>query len=74
MALAQAGPEALSGDSTRQPWSYFQKLRPSKSKPIFDVIDHILSQHYHFTPDEEDFVINYGIKYRIGQDEAEDAE
>jgi len=50
----------------------FQEFRPSKSKPIFDEIDRILSQHYHFTPDEEDYIINYDIKYRMGHDEAEE--
>jgi hypothetical protein len=45
------------------------------SKPIIDEIDRVLAQHYGFTDDELDFIINYDIKYRMGQDadEAEDA-
>lgn len=35
----------------------------------------MLAQHYGFTDEELDFIINYDIKYRMGgQDVAEDAE
>ena len=43
----------------------------SKSKPIIDQIDTILAQHYGFTEEELDFIINYDIKYRIGEEELE---
>ena len=33
-----------------------------------DRIDERLAQHYGFTPAELDFIINYDIKYRMGQD------
>jgi hypothetical protein len=46
----------------------------SKSKPIIDQIDQILAQHYGFTDEELDFIINYDIKYRMGRDAANDAE
>ena len=36
------------------------------SKPIIDDIDRMLAEHYGFTDEEQDFVINYDIKYRIG--------
>ena len=36
-------------------------------KPIIDEIDHVLAKHYGFTDKELDFIINYDIKYRIGQ-------
>jgi hypothetical protein len=37
-----------------------------KSKPIMDEIDQVLAQHYGFTEEELDFIINYDIKYRMG--------
>ncbi len=44
-----------------------QCLFPSRSKPIIDEIDRVLAQHYGFTDEELDFIINYDIKYRVGQ-------
>jgi hypothetical protein len=35
-------------------------------------IDHVLAQHYGFTEDALDFIINYDIKYRMGKDSEED--
>ena len=32
-----------------------------------DEIDRVLAQHYGFTDEELDFIINYDIKYRMGQ-------
>jgi tRNA1(Val) A37 N6-methylase TrmN6 len=40
----------------------------NKSKPIIDEIDTILAQHYCFTHEELDFIINYDIKYRMGKE------
>jgi hypothetical protein len=34
-------------------------------------IDRVLSKHYGFTDEELDFIINYDIKYRMGQDDGE---
>jgi very-short-patch-repair endonuclease len=39
-----------------------------KAKPIIDEIDRALAQHYGFTAEELDFIINYDIKYRMGRD------
>ncbi len=39
-----------------------------KSKAIIDKVDIILAQHYGFTPEELDFIINYDIKYRMGKE------
>jgi hypothetical protein len=39
------------------------------SKPIIDEIDRVLAQHYGFTEEELDFIINYDIKYRMGGEE-----
>jgi hypothetical protein len=45
-----------------------------KSKAILDEIDRVLAQHYGFTPEELDFIINYDIKYRMGRDNGEESE
>ena len=37
------------------------------SKPIIDEIDTVLAEHYGFTDEELDFIINYDIKYRMGR-------
>lgn len=39
-----------------------------KSKPIIDEIDRVLARHYGFTDEELDFIINYDIKYRMGDE------
>jgi len=38
------------------------------SKPILDDIDCVLAAHYGFTDEELDFIINYDIKYRMGDE------
>jgi hypothetical protein len=45
-----------------------QCIFPVKSKSIIDEIDRVLAQHYGFTDEELDFIINYDIKYRMGRD------
>ncbi len=42
------------------------KYQNSESKPTIDKIDRLLAQHYGFTDEELDFIINYDIKYRMG--------
>ncbi|PSB40889.1 hypothetical protein [Chamaesiphon polymorphus] len=49
-----------------------QCIFPVKSKPIIDEIDRLLAQHYGFTDEELDFIINYDIKYRMGRDSGEE--
>ncbi len=46
----------------------YQEFYPRLSKPIIDEIDRVLAQHYGFTDEELDFIINYDIKYRMGKD------
>jgi hypothetical protein len=46
----------------------YDEFWPSKSKTIIDEIDEVLSNHYGFTDEELDFIINYDIKYRMGRD------
>ena len=43
-----------------------------KSKPIIDEIDTLLASHYGFTEEELDFIINYDIKYRMGDELGEE--
>jgi len=40
---------------------------PIRSKPIIDEIDRALANHYGFTEEEIDFLINYDGKYRNGK-------
>lgn len=40
----------------------------NQSKPIIDEIDKLLAEHYGFTEEELDFIINYDIKYRMGKE------
>jgi hypothetical protein len=47
------------------------------SKPcklIIDEIDHVLAQYYGSTDEELDFIINYDIKYRMGDELFEEGE
>jgi hypothetical protein len=44
----------------------YDQFYPRHSKLIMDEIDQVLAQHYGFTDDELDFIINYDIKYRMG--------
>ena len=43
-------------------------------KPILDDIDDLLAKHWGLTDEELDFIVNYDIKYRMGQEGAEDSE
>lgn len=46
----------------------YDEYYPKLSKPIIDQIDTLLAQHYGFTHEELDFIINYDIKYRMGKE------
>ena len=62
----------LQRNSRRRVYNYstgiveYDEFYPSHSKPIIDEIDRVLAQHYGFTDEELDFIINYDIKYRMG--------
>ncbi|MGD8442478.1 MAG: hypothetical protein PVI94_03210 [Desulfobacterales bacterium] len=43
----------------------YAEFKVWKSKPIIDEIDRILAEHYQFTQEEYDFLINYDAKYRL---------
>lgn len=46
----------------------YDEYYPKKSKKIIDKIDKLLAKHYGFTDEELDFIINYDIKYRMGDE------
>ena len=46
----------------------FAQYLPAQSKTIIDEIDKVLAKHYGFTEEELDFIINYDIKYRMGDE------
>ena len=46
----------------------YDEYYPKKSKLIIDEIDKLLKKHYGFTEEELDFIINYDIKYRMGDE------
>ena len=45
----------------------YDEFDQKPSKPIVDKIDRVLAEHYGFTDEELDFIINYDIKYRMGR-------
>jgi hypothetical protein len=64
----------LIGIENRKNGDYVEVGRyfPQKSKFIIDEIDKVLAEHYGFTEEELDFIINYDIKYRMGKELEED--
>ena len=45
-----------------------RSIRIKNFKSIIDEIDTVLAEHYGFTAEELDFILNYDIKYRLGRD------
>ncbi|MFZ2422949.1 MAG: hypothetical protein WA029_17590, partial [Anaerolineae bacterium] len=66
MADMRANSKRLSADYSATGRVEYDQFNPRKSKPILDEIDRILARHYGFTEEELDFIINYDIKYRMG--------
>ena len=50
-------------DTAQTDYEYYHR----KSKHIIDKIDTVLAKHYGLTDEELDYIINYDIKYRTGQ-------
>lgn len=46
----------------------YEEYYPARAKFIIDEIDRVLAQHYGFTDEELDFILNYDVKYRMGQE------
>ncbi len=71
--LAQTLNSSLQANSNIRVMKYkhdtltIQCIYPKKSKSIIDEIDRVLASHYGFSDEELDFIINYDIKYRMGQ-------
>jgi hypothetical protein len=51
----------------------YDEYFPRYSKAILDAIDKVLAEHFGFSQDELDHLVNYDIKYRLGAD-TEDAD
>jgi len=51
-----------------------QEFDVAKAKAIIDEIDRVLAQHYGFTDEKLNFIINYDIKYRMDRDSEEGEE
>ena len=47
-------------------WSSYKNL--CCGIKVIDEIDKVLARHYGFTEEELDFIINYDIKYRMGDE------
>ena len=63
----------MKGKSKRRVYNYkttgrveFDEFYLKMSKPIIDEIDRVMAEHYGFTDEEFDFIVNYGIKYTYG--------
>jgi hypothetical protein len=52
----------------------YQEFYPRLSKLVIDKIDKVLAQHYGLTDEELDFIINYDIKYRMGNTDDENGD
>ena len=44
----------------------YDEYYPKRSKKLIDEIDKCIAKYYNFTEEELDFIINYDIKYRMG--------
>ena len=49
----------------------YDEIKATLSKDVINKIDIALAESYGLTRDELDFIINYDIKYRTGQDDGE---
>jgi hypothetical protein len=57
--------------SWRKSGLLIESVDSRETKPILDQIDAVLAGRYGFDTAELDYIINYDIKYRMGQEEAE---
>ena len=78
--LAQELMADIRGNSQLQTINYrntgtltIQSTYPRLSKPIIDRIDSVLAEHFGFSDEEIDFIINCDVKYRMGRESANSA-
>ncbi len=64
----RANSEMLSMSYTNLGQLKIQAIYPKRSKSILDDIDVALAEHYGFSAEELDFLLNYGIKHRMGDE------
>ena len=63
----------LKSNSRRRIYEYktgtveYDEFYPSHSKPFINEIDGTLSEHFRLNQIETDYIVNYDVKYRIGQ-------
>lgn len=50
-------------------WIEYDEFYSRLSKPIINRIDQVLAEHYGYTDEELDFIINYDVKYRMGAEQ-----
>lgn len=50
----------------------YQEFYVKKSKHILDEIDKLLANHYGFTNEETEFIINYDLKFRLGDENVDE--
>ncbi len=74
-SVARKLAEDMKQNSVRRIYNYrtsgrveYDEFYMKLSKPIIDEIDKVLAKHYGFTEEELDFIINYDIKYRMGDE------
>lgn len=60
--------EVRTRNQTRTGLVELQTFFVPKSKPLIDKVDRVLSEHYPLSPNELDYIINYDIKYRMGDE------
>ena len=45
----------------------YEEYYPARARSLLDEIDRVLAEHYGFSEEELDFILNYEIKYRVGR-------
>jgi hypothetical protein len=50
----------------------YDEFFASRSKPIIDDIDAVLAEHFDFSPEELDMIVNFDAKFRMGGDNGTD--
>lgn len=73
--LSSSLSDDMKRNSVRRVYNYrtsgrveYDEFYMKKSKTFIDEIDKVLAKHYGFTDEELDFIINYDIKYRMGDE------